>query len=977
MNTTNATARGAARQFDAERIASPQRFTLLGPVRAWRGSDELDLGSPQQRVVLAALLLQRGRPVTTAALVDAVWGDDPPATAVAVLRTYVSRLRKVLEAEQRAAEPPQVIVSVADGYRAHVSDALLDLGVFEQQVSTAKNLRAAGDMPAAAEVLHAALDLWEGAALAGLPGPLAETERSRLAEIRLAALENRLDIDLQLGQHSEVIPELTALIDEYPFREELCRLLMLALYRSGRRAEALARYRRMRGILVTELGIEPGAPLRELHERMLTADTSIDHRSPDNETPKAEPVSEQWVSPAQLPADLLAFTGRQAELRQSQELLPSDGKQPSTVVISAIGGMAGIGKTTLAVHWAHSVAEHYPDGQLFINLRGYDAAGSAVSPQDAVRVFLEALGVPEQRLPASPDAQTALYRSLLARRRVLIVLDNARDTNQVRPLLPGSPGCLVIVTSRSRLTGLVASEGAHPLVLSSLTAAEGCALLARRIGNERLSKEPGAAEEIVRLCGGLPLALAVVAARLATNPGFSLTAVVDELHESRGSLDAFASADIVTDVRAVFSWSYEVLTEGAARLFYLLSLHVGPEISAPAAAALVGLSVRQARSLLTELTGANLLTECLPGRYILHDLLRVYADEQLHAYTSADDREQAVDRLLAWYEHSAAAAYRQLTPHRRKIPLRALPPDCHPLTFSTRHQALNWCDIEQASLVGAVHQAAASGRPGSAWRLNSALWSFFYLRGRVYEWLDTSRTALAAARSVHDRTGEVWCLSNVATALTMMRQFNEAIEYFRRTMVLSRELGDVDGRALAVANLGNVYLQLGQLEKAVEYTRRTLALSQIRGDAWQEGICLVNLGDAYQRLSRFDEAVDNLEQGLSVLRATGNRWVEGVTLDILGTLQHRLQQHEAAVERFHQALEAHRDVGNRWVEGDTLGHLGAVLQDVGRTEEARGCWQQALDIFEELNHPDAQKARENLRRLEEGLTGERQGGCTH
>ncbi|MEW2043040.1 BTAD domain-containing putative transcriptional regulator, partial [Streptomyces sp. NPDC005534] len=434
------------------------RFAVLGPVRAWHGEQEVDVGSPQQRAVLAALLLRRGRPVMLGELLDAVWGERPPAAAVSVLRTYASRLRKALEPERDSADAPRVVVSVGDGYLLKVPEGALDLDVFERRIAESRRLRADGEPALAADLLHAALAGWQGAALAGVPGPLAESEASRLDEQRLAALETRLDVDVELGRHGEVIAELLALTGRFPLREQLCRLLMLALYRSGRQAEALAAYRRTRTTLVAELGIEPGAALRDLHDRILAADPTLGAGpSPAHEPPEQVVLSEQTgttdepasptavhpARPAQLPADLPTFAGRSAELERARALLPEGGSTPASVVISAIGGMAGIGKTTLAVHWAHEIADRFSDGQLYVNLRGFDPTGVVVTPEEAIRTFLDALGVPPMRIPAGLDAQAALYRSLLARRRVLVLLDNARDTEQVRPLLPGSPGCLV------------------------------------------------------------------------------------------------------------------------------------------------------------------------------------------------------------------------------------------------------------------------------------------------------------------------------------------------------------------------------------------------------------------------------------------------------------------------------------------------------------------------------------------------------
>ncbi|MET8132260.1 BTAD domain-containing putative transcriptional regulator [Streptomyces sp. NPDC005251] len=956
------------------------RFAVLGPVRAWRGDQEVDVGSPQQRAVLAALLLRRGRPVMLGELLDAVWGEEPPAAAVSVVRTYVSRLRKGLEPGRGSADAPRVVVSVGDGYLLRIPEAALDLGLFEQRVAEARKLRAGGDPSAAADLLHAALGGWQGAALAGVPGPLAESEGSRLDEQRLAALEMRLDVDVELGRHGEVIAELVSLTGKYPLREQLCRLLMLALYRSGRQAEALAAYRRTRGTLVTELGIDPGTPLKDLHDRILAADASLDARPsrpprPPEPEPPAEsdpPVVTHAALPAQLPADLPTFAGREAELDRVRALLPEAGEAPTSVVIGAIGGMAGIGKTTLAVHWAHEMADRFPGGQLYVNLRGFDPTGVVMMPEDAIRTFLDALGVPPMRIPASLDAQAALYRSMLAQRRVLVLLDNARDTDQVRPLLPGSPGCLVIVTSRNQLTGLVAAEGAHPLTLDQLTPPEAYDLLVRRLGTDRPAAEPRAVDEIITRCARLPLALSIVAAHAAAYPDFPLSAIVDELRESHGSLDAFAGGDdITTDVRAVFSWSYKVLSAPAARLFHLMSLHSGPDISAPAAAALAGLPPREARGLLVELTRAHLLTEHFPGRYTLHDLLRVYAAERVHAEETPQERDRAVERLLSWYLHTADAAYPYITPRRLRIPLDPLPPLCLPLGFTTHDEALGWCERERSNLVSTVHQAVVSGHPGIAWRLPAVLWGFFYLRSHMHDWLDTARAGLAAARAAHDREGEAQGLADMAAALRSSGRLDETIDHLRQAMVAYRDLGDHDGRGSAVSNLGDAYLQSGQLAKAVEYIRRGLAIERVIGSAWGEGIALSNLGDAYQRLGRFDEAVDCLDQALAILRVNGNRWVEGVTLDILGTVHRRLRRHDAAVEYHLQALRTHRDIGNRWGEGHTLSNLGDVHLDAQEPEAARDSWLQALAIFVEFDHPDAETVRARLGRLEDAPPGAR------
>lgn len=922
------------------------------------------MGSPQQQVVLAALLTAGDRALTLGELIDAVWGHAPPTTAVNVIRTYASRLRKVLEPGTAADGPPRVLVSVGDGYALHVREGALDAAEFERKVTRAGKLRAEGHTADTADLLREALRDTQPVALVGLSGPFAEAERARLGEQRLVALESRIEADLELGRHRDVTAELLSLIHAHPLREQLCRMLMLALYRSGRPAEALDAYRRTRRVLVDQLGIEPGARLQELHARILAADPSLDLRSPERITPRTpspEPVTLSAVRPAQLPPDLPGFVGRGSELDRVRALLPAEGQTPSTAIITTIGGMAGIGKTTLAVHWAHEITHRFPDGQLYVNLRGFEPAGTTMAPAEAVRMFLDALGVPAAQIPAGFDAQVALYRSKLVGRRMLILLDNARDTDQVRPLLPGSPGSLVIVTSRNRLTGLVAREGARPLTLDQLSHEEAYELLAQRIGDGRPAAEPDAVEEIIARCARLPLALAVVAAHAAEHPGFPLRAVVDALRESQDSLDAFEAGDaLTTDLRAVFSWSYHALSPPAARLFRLLALHCGSGVSAPAAAALTGLPLRETRTLLRELTRAHMLTECPPGRYGLHDLLRVYAAECVQADESEQETDRAQARMLAWYLYTADSTYAHITPTRRRVPLDPPPDDCRPLVFTTYDQALEWCETERGNLVAAVHRAVALGDLGTAWRLPAVLWGFFYLRGHRRDWLEVTGTGLSAARVDGDLRGRAQSLVDRAAALRLSERYDETIDHLRQALVVWRELGDRAGWVRTVGNLGDAYLQVGRTKKAVEYFRRGLTVGRILGSVWGEGIALTNLGDAYQRLGRYDEAVDCLENALTVLSANGARWVEGVALDILGTVRHRLGDPGAAVGLLERAAAVHRDVGNRQGELHTLFRLGDLHLAEGRPDAARACWDAAIAV---LPSSDTSLAGEMLRRL--------------
>ncbi|GGO95778.1 AfsR/SARP family transcriptional regulator [Wenjunlia tyrosinilytica] len=937
------------------------RFAILGPVRAWRGENELGLGSPQQRAVLAALLMRRGRPATVGELVDAVWGEEPPPGAVSVLRTYVSRLRKVLEPGRGAGEAPAVVVSVADGYTVQAPDDALDLGVFERRTAEARKLRAAGDLAGAGELLHAALGAWAGVPLAGIPGPLAEAERAGLGERRLSVLETRLEVDLELGHHDEVVGELTSLVGEHPLRERLCRLLMLALYRCGRQAEALAVYRETRRRLVAELGIEPGAALRELHARLLAADPALDFPDKQAPAPAAAPVPVAALRPAQLPADLPAFTGRSAELARTAALLPVSGEHPSTVVISAIGGMAGVGKTTLAVHWAHQVAHRFPDGQLYINLRGFDPTGSVMDPAEAVRAFLDALGVAPQQVPGSLDAQTALYRSLLAERHVLVVLDNARDTEQVRPLLPGSPGCLVIITSRNQLTGLIATDGAYPLTLSPLPMAEARDFLARRIGAQRLAAEPRAADDIIAGCARLPLALAIVAARAATYPTFPLAAIAEELHESHGSLDAFAGTDTATDARAVFSWSYHALSPDAARLFRLLALHPGPDISAHAAASVAGLPLRQARPLLAELTGAHLLTEHAPGRFTFHDLLRAYAAELTETLDSEAERHALSTRLLDHYLRTAHTACMLVSPHRGDISMPSTRPEAAPEALRDHKRAMNWLGTERAVLLSAVEQSAHGGFDDHTWRLAWAIEMFLDRRGHWHDQVAMHRTALASAQRGRDLEGQAHAHRALGFACGRLNRQDEADIHLPRALELFGRLGDASWQARTHRSMAFLSNGLGDHLKALDHYQEAIELYRSTDYVSGQASVYNEVGWTYILLGEHEEALVQCGKAIELHRQVGDVNGEAAAIDSLGYAHHHLGQYEQAIARYREANAFYRELGDSYLEADTLVHIGDTQAAVGDTEAACDSWRKSLAILEEFEHPDAEQVRERLR----------------
>ncbi|MET7385565.1 BTAD domain-containing putative transcriptional regulator [Streptomyces sp. NPDC005529] len=980
------------------------RFSLLGPLRAWRAGTELPLGPPQQRAVLAVLLLRGGRAAGVGELVDGVWGPSPPSGAVPMLRTYASRLRKLLEPARPAGAPPRLVVSVGDGYALRTEEITSDLGVFEECLAQAERRRAAGDSRGAARLLDSALAAWQGPALGGVPGPLARAERTRLTERRLGAQEYRLRVELELGRHEAVLPELKALREAQPLREAVCELLLVALHRCGRRAEALEIYARTRRTLVDELGIEPGPSLRAAHARLLSGDpdlsppavpvpaaatsattsTTADGEAgpstgPADDHDGTEPVRPRGdTQPSQLPADLALFTGREAELGLVEALLPA-ADHPDKAVIGLVNGMAGAGKTTLAVHWAHRVAHRFPDGSLYVNLRGYTQGGSVMHPSEALETFLVALGVAPQAVPEGLDAQAALYRSVLARRRVLIVLDNARDTEQIRPLLPGTPGCLVIVTSRSRLTGLVAGHGAHPLTLGPLTGDEARAMLTRRIGRARVEAEPQATDAIVELCARLPLALAIVAARAAHHPGFRLADIAAELRENHGSLDAFTGGDARTDVRAVFSWSYHALPRQAAELFRRLSLHPGPDIGTAAAAALAAEPARTVRARLSELTGASLLGEHAPGRYAFHDLLRAYAGELADAEDGAERRAAALLRLHDHYLHTTHNASATIGPLRETLPLPSSTTDSGPLRFTGRKQAMNWLRAERHVLRAVVEQAAALGHEDHAWRTAVGLDLYFDRLGFWHDLMEINSAALRAARAVGDRTGEAHALRGLGFFHTRFAHSAEARRDLVRALELFRAEGDAFGEARTRRCLAYQANGEGRFAVSLDHYAHARELYRGEGSTSSEAIVLNEVGWTYILLGEHDKALEHCEKAVALHQEIGDPVGEAAAQDSVGYAHHQLGQYGAAVERFERAVTLYREIGDHYLEADTLRHAGDAHLAAGDRETAVAAFGRALALLEETGHPEAPDLRETLRGLDEpgrGDTGPGGSGST-
>lgn len=684
--------------------------------------------------------------------------------------------------------------------------------------------------------------------------------------------------------------------------------------------------------------------------------------------PVAKPAIERVV-PRQLPPAVAHLAGRAAELDTLDSLIDRLAGSASAAVICSIGGMAGIGKTALAVSWAHRVRSRFPDGQLYVDLRGFTPGGSVVSPDEAVRGFLDAFAVAPQRVPAGLDARVALYRSLLAGKRILVVLDNARDAEQVRPLLPGTPGCVAVITSRDQLTALVAAVGVQPLTLDVLTDAEAGDMLARRIGPDRLVTEPAATRRIIASCARLPLALAIAAARATSHPGFPLAALAAELAEAQARLDILAADEQTTNVRAVFSWSYRDLTTAAARLFRLLGLHPGPDISIAATASLAGQAVDRVRPLLAELTRTNLIVEHAPGRYTFHDLLRAYAAEQAHNIEPEDQRRAAIRRALDHYLHTAYAAAVSLDPHRDPITLAPPQPGTSPENPADHEHALAWFTAEHSVLLATVDQAADDELHTHAVQLAWTLTDFLYRQGHWHDLAVTQCTALAAARRLADSSAQARTHRFLAAAYTCLSRFSDARQHLRCALDLYQQAGDHTGQANTYRSLSLLHGRQGRHAAALEYSRQALDLYQAADHRDGQARALNGIGWCHAQLGDHRPALIACHQALTLYEQLDDVAGQAATWDSLGYAHLHLSQHSMAITCYQRALALFRLAGDRYQETRALTLLGDTHHTTGNTNAARTTWQEALAILDELGHSDADQVRARLTVLGLGRQG--------
>ncbi|GIE99768.1 tetratricopeptide repeat protein [Paractinoplanes rishiriensis] len=707
-------------------------------------------------------------------------------------------------------------------------------------------------------------------------------------------------------------------------------------------------------VLVALLGATPA-------ERGMLA-TARDRVSEDRR--RKPKVPSPRAAPNQLPAVLSGFAGRAHELGELDRLLlgqPEDGR------VAVVSGAPGVGKTTLVVHWAHRAASRFPDGQLYVNLRGFDPDASPVPPDEAIRAFLRAMDVPPHRIPAVRDELAACYRAEVADRQILIVVDNARDTSQVRPLLPGTASAAVVVTSRHRLPGLVVSHGAHPVSLDLMSADESRALLSRRLGAARVEAEPAAVDAIIEHSARLPLALAVAAARARTDALLTLSALADELAEAEQRLSALAVGDALSDVQTVFSWSYQALGESAAHLFQLLSLHPGPDISAAATVSLAGRPPAETRRGLGQLTAANLLSEHVPGRYALHDLLRAYA-AGLAGQLDPALRRAAVTRLLDHYVHTAHAAALLVHQHLAPIPVPLDPPapGSRPERIADGPEATAWLSAQRRVLLAAVQDAAGTGFDRHAWQLTWSIDRTLDLGGHWYDLAHAWRAALDAAGRLGEPVAEALSHRMLAVVNTQLGRHEVAHRHHQQALAGYDLAGDRLGAAHTRRSLANQCWRQGQIRAAVEHGEQALSLYEATGDRRGEAFALNDVGWYHVLLEEFDQALDRCERALDLFGEIGDRVGQAHAWDSLAYTHHHLADHERAVECYHQALALFREIGDRYEEAATMARVGDTHEAAGEPRRAVAAWASALDILQSLGHPDAEALDAKLQNAKGG-----------
>lgn len=905
------------------------QFRLLGPVEAWvEGRSPVDM-RPRQRAVLAYLLLSANRPVRTDALIDAVWGSEIPSTAKTQIQADMSAIRRAF----RLARAPEVISTERAGYRIDIAPGQLDLDEFTELTARAREALAAGDAQEATRSLGRAMALWRGPALADVAAGYVEAARAGLEEQRLAASEQLADAQLRLGRHAEVIAGLTPVVRQHPFRENACGLLMIALYRAGRQADALGVMRDLRHSLADQHGLDPGERIRDLEARILHADSTLD-------APGAPPVTGGGPVPAQLPAAAAGFVGREGLLERLDAIVAAHGQRSAATVI-ALTGTAGVGKTALALQWAHTSWDRFPDGQLFLNLHGYSVT-RARTALDGLGQLLRALGMPPDRVPLDVEEASAAYRTLLTGRRMLVILDNCLDSQQVRPLLPGHRDCVTVVTSRDILSGLAARDGVTRLAVDVLPPEDSQTLLSAIVGADRTAAEPQAAQELAQLCGHLPLALRVAGTRLADQPARRIGEDVDRLREGNRLVGLGIEDDRQASVAAAFELSYLSLDLGTRRVFRLLSLAPGQDFTAEAAAALADVEIGSAASALATLAAAHLVETVGPGRYAFHNLVRLYAFE----LNEEEERDRALERVMRFYLDATTTAVTLLYPQMLRLPGSGR----EPVPFIGGANASAWLDAERPNLVAAVRHAAETGLREPAWSLADALRGYFFATMYTVDWAMVARDALAAARLGGHLPGQAAAHISLGGLHWRQGRYEDALLHHKAALQLAAAAGWAEAQAASLGNIGTVYAERGQLDEAVNHVRQALAVNERLG--WRQGQAVnhLNLGLMSYYAGHLEAASEHYLLAREHYRELKSVSGEAICGTNLGEMRLVLGEPEAAQALLEEALDRHRSVGDRANEAETLRCLAAVKRDTGRLADALRLAEEALTLARQARH---------------------------
>jgi DNA-binding SARP family transcriptional activator/tetratricopeptide (TPR) repeat protein len=891
-------------------------YRVLGPLEVLVDGTPIAVPAGRCRVLLATLLLRANEFVPVDEIVERLWDGSPPSLdrAGKTVHMVVTRLRQALGAAS-------CVRTGAGGYTAVVEPDQLDLLRFRAHLNAGEHT--------------AATALWRGPVLANVSSESLHRDAvPALAEERLTALERRIEADLVRGAAAELVPELRALTTQHPLREVFWAQLILALHRSGQQADALAAYHEVAVLLSDQLGVTPGQRLREAQQQVLAGDA---------------PESQHLV-PRQLPAALPHFVGRRSELDRLDAVLGS-GR-----LIAVINGSGGVGKTSLAVQWSHRVAARFPDGQLYADLRGFDPTGAPVNPNTVAREFLLALGVPADEIRPGPEAVLEHYRSLLARRQVLVLLDNVRDTAQAAPLLPGGSRSLAVITSRNRLRGLVASGGAHAFPLDVLDPDASMVMFGGRVGPDRVAAEPEAASRLVELCAGLPLALAVVAAR-ATLDQPPLEELVAELEHA--ALDALDTDDPLTSVRAVFSWTFGCLSPVAARLFLLLGLHPGPDVTEPAATSLMGSPSAEA---LDELVRYSLIGG-QNDRYRLHDLMRSYAAEEAAHRLSEAERADARQRLFDHLMHSALAATARSDPLRQPITTPSPAPGAVVLAFGTTTDADRWYAEERATFAPAVAAAGEAGLDGHVWRTVWAIRHFLLATGRWREGARLQRLAIEAAARAGDLEGECRARRGLVSFLVAEQEFDEAEHQLHATAALDARRGDLIGLSNDLRGVAYVLGRQGRYADALEPLSRALEVASASGDRIEIASVAASLGFVHHELGDHQEAVIWAVRARDLfleLVPDERDTAVASNRDTLGSIYRALGRFADAEANYLRSAELQAALSYRHYQADTLVRLADLKRELGSVDAARGHYLAALEIYDDLGFAKADEVRESL-----------------